>query len=53
MSVDGVPVIARSGQVLVVPAGATHSTGNSGAARLETISIHPAAEMVTEWIGPS
>ncbi len=53
VSVDGIPVTARSGQVLVVPAGAKHSTRNSSARTLETISVHPAAEMVTEWSGPS
>jgi len=48
--VDGVPVSARGGQVVVVPAGATHAFRNSGGRTLEMTSIHPAAEMVTEWL---
>jgi mannose-6-phosphate isomerase-like protein (cupin superfamily) len=47
--VGGVQVAAQAGQVLVVPAQATHSFRNSGTGSLEMISIHPAAEMVTEW----
>jgi mannose-6-phosphate isomerase-like protein (cupin superfamily) len=47
--VDGVPAAATGGQV-VVPAGATHAFRNSGSRPLEMTSIHPAAEMVTEWL---
>jgi mannose-6-phosphate isomerase-like protein (cupin superfamily) len=47
--VDGVPITARGGQVVVVPAGATHAFRNTGEGALEMISIHPVAEMVTEW----
>jgi mannose-6-phosphate isomerase-like protein (cupin superfamily) len=48
--VDGATIAARGGQVVVVPAGATHAFTNSGDRTLEMTSIHPAAEMVTEWI---
>jgi mannose-6-phosphate isomerase-like protein (cupin superfamily) len=48
--VDGATIAARGGQVVVVPAGATHDFTNSGERTLEMTSIHPAAEMVTEWI---
>jgi quercetin dioxygenase-like cupin family protein len=41
---------AHGGQVVVVPAGATHAFTNTGERMLEMTSIHPAAEMVTEWI---
>jgi quercetin dioxygenase-like cupin family protein len=47
--VDGAPVTARGGQVVVVPAGATHAFRNSGERTLGMLSIHPVAEMVTEW----
>jgi mannose-6-phosphate isomerase-like protein (cupin superfamily) len=49
-TVDGDTIAARGGQVVVVPAGATHAFTNSGERTLEMTSIHPAAEMVTEWI---
>jgi len=48
--VDDETIAARGGQVVVVPAGATHAFTNSGERTLEMTSIHPAAEMVTEWI---
>ena len=48
--VDGAQVRARGGQVVVVPPGATHAFTNSGEQTLEMTSIHPVAEMVTEWI---
>jgi mannose-6-phosphate isomerase-like protein (cupin superfamily) len=48
--VDGAAIAARGGQVVVVPPGATHAFTNTGARTLEMTSIHPAAEMVTEWI---
>ena len=47
---DGAEIAARGGQVVVVPPGATHAFTNSGTRTLEMTSIHPAAEMVTEWI---
>jgi mannose-6-phosphate isomerase-like protein (cupin superfamily) len=48
--VDGREVEAHGGQVVVVPPGATHGFTNSGEGTLEMTSIHPAAEMVTEWV---
>ena len=51
--VDGIAVTAHGGQVVVVPAGATHAFRNSGERTLEMTSIHPAAEMVTEWLDES
>ena len=48
--VDGAEIAAQGGHVVVVPPGATHAFTNSGTGTLEMISIHPAAEMVTEWI---
>ena len=48
--VDRVPVAATGGQVVVVPAGATHAFRTSGSRPLQMTSIRPAAEMVTEWL---
>ena len=48
--VDGAEIAARGGQIVVVPPGATHAFTNTGERTLEMTSIHPAAEMVTEWI---
>ena len=40
--------------VLVVPAQATHSFSNTtGSGELEIVSIHPVAEMQTEWLEPA
>src|SRR5436305_9561466 len=48
--VEGTSVVARGGQVVVVPPGAVHGFRNTGDRPLEMTSIHAAAEMVTEWI---
>src|SRR3954462_11085630 len=48
--VDGASVVARGGQVVVVPARAVHGVTSTGDRPFETTSIHAAAEMVTEWI---
>ena len=50
VTVEGAALTARGGQVVVVPAEATHAFENSGAETLEMISIHPVAEMTTEWV---
>jgi quercetin dioxygenase-like cupin family protein len=50
ITVDGAEVVARGGQVAIVPAGATHGFTNTGEGTLEMVSIHPVAEMVTEWV---
>ena len=52
-TVDGESLPASGGQVVVVPAGATHGFTNPGPRTLEMVSIHPVAEMKTEWIEPS
>ena len=49
-TVDGAAIAAHGGQVVVVPPGATHAFRNTGARPLEMTSLHPAAEMVTEWL---
>jgi quercetin dioxygenase-like cupin family protein len=40
---------AHGGQVVVVPADVWHGFRNTGDATLEMVSIHPVAEMHTEW----
>jgi mannose-6-phosphate isomerase-like protein (cupin superfamily) len=49
-TVDGTELVARGGQTLVVPAGAAHKFRNTGSEVLELTSIHPVAEMATEWL---
>jgi quercetin dioxygenase-like cupin family protein len=49
-TVDGQEVPAQGGQVIVVPAGAAHGFHVTGDRTLEMLSIHPAAEMETEWL---
>jgi quercetin dioxygenase-like cupin family protein len=44
--------VARSGQVVVVPANATHRFRNTGSDALEMTSLHPSAEMITQWETP-
>ena len=48
--VEGRTVLARAGQVVVVPAGAAHSFVNSGHGVLRQVSIHPSDRMIQEWI---
>src|SRR3954467_6056768 len=48
--VDGASVVARGGQVVVVPAGAVHGFPTTGRRPREMTSIHAAAAMMTEWI---
>ena len=48
--VEGRTVIARAGQVVVVPAGAAHSFVNSGYGILRQVSIHPSDRMIQEWV---
>jgi quercetin dioxygenase-like cupin family protein len=52
-TVEGEPLAARGGQPVVVPADATHALENAGPATLQMISIHPVAEMTTEWAEPT
>jgi quercetin dioxygenase-like cupin family protein len=49
-TVSGEDVAARGGQVVVVPAGEVHGFRNAGPETVEMVSIHPAAEMETEWL---
>jgi quercetin dioxygenase-like cupin family protein len=51
--VDGESLTAGAGQVVVVPAGATHGFANAGGEVVEMLSIHPVAEMQTEWMEAS
>jgi quercetin dioxygenase-like cupin family protein len=46
-------VEARAGQVLVVPAGTAHGFIAASDEPLELVSIHPAPDMQTEWLGRS
>jgi mannose-6-phosphate isomerase-like protein (cupin superfamily) len=52
-TVDDRSLTGRAGQVVVVPAGATHGFRNHGPDVLEMVSIHPVAEMQTEWVNGS
>jgi quercetin dioxygenase-like cupin family protein len=49
-TVQGEEIAAHGGQVIVVPAGASHGFRVTGDRTLEMLSIHPAAEMETEWL---
>jgi quercetin dioxygenase-like cupin family protein len=49
-TVDGEEVAARGGQVIVVPAEAAHGFHVTGDRTLEMVSLHPVAEMETEWL---
>lgn len=49
-AVDGASLTARGGHLVVVPAEAVHAFRNTGPGTLEMISIHPVAEMATEWV---
>jgi quercetin dioxygenase-like cupin family protein len=49
-TVDGKSLTAHAGQLVVVPAGATHGFRNAGREVVEMLSIHPVAEMQTEWV---
>jgi quercetin dioxygenase-like cupin family protein len=43
-------VVSHGGEVVVVPAGTPHGFENTGTEPLKMTSIHPVAEMVTEWV---
>jgi quercetin dioxygenase-like cupin family protein len=49
-TVDGEQLIARAGQIVVVPAGAVHSYINSGPGVLQKVDIQPSPEMIVEWL---
>lgn len=42
--------IGRAGNVLVAPATVPHKFVDLGEGRLETVNIHAAPEIVTEWL---
>ncbi len=48
-TVDGETVEVEAGQIVVVPADATHkfTTGEAG---MRSVNIHAASEMQTEWL---
>jgi quercetin dioxygenase-like cupin family protein len=48
-TVAGAVHAAHGGQVVVVPADVWHGFHNAGDTTLEMVSIHPVAEMQTEW----
>jgi mannose-6-phosphate isomerase-like protein (cupin superfamily) len=48
--VEGRTVLARAGQVVVVPAGAAHSFVNSGRGILRQVSIHPSDRMIQDSV---
>lgn len=43
---------ARSGSIVVVPAGTPHRFTNTGTTQVRMVCIHPRASMETEWLGP-
>jgi mannose-6-phosphate isomerase-like protein (cupin superfamily) len=49
-TVAGQVLVARAGQVVVVPAQTPHKFTNIGAARLVMTNIHANDEFVTEWL---
>ncbi len=49
-TVDDKTVEVGAGQIVVVPAGAVHSFKGASDGLTRQVNIHPAAEMVTEWL---
>jgi mannose-6-phosphate isomerase-like protein (cupin superfamily) len=43
---------ARSGSIVIVPAGTPHRFTNTGTTPVRMVCIHPRASMETEWLGP-
>ncbi|MBV9338008.1 MAG: cupin domain-containing protein [Solirubrobacterales bacterium] len=52
-TVEGDELSAVVGQVVVVPAGTAHGFRNATGAVVEMLSIHPVAQMETEWLEES
>ena len=48
--VDGDEILAGPGDILVVPAGASHAFTNSGEGQLRQIDIHVSPDFSTEWL---
>jgi mannose-6-phosphate isomerase-like protein (cupin superfamily) len=49
-TVGGKTIEATAGEIVVVPARTPHKFISCGTGRLRQISIHPVAQMVTEWL---
>jgi mannose-6-phosphate isomerase-like protein (cupin superfamily) len=49
-TVDDREVMARAGDLVVVPAGVPHAFLNTGPDELRITSIHPVARMETDWL---
>jgi mannose-6-phosphate isomerase-like protein (cupin superfamily) len=43
-------MVARGGQIVVVPAGVPHKFVNTGTGRLRQVDVHAAGRIVTEWL---
>lgn len=43
-------VVARAGQIVVVPAGVPHAFVGAGDGPIEMFDIHASPEIVTEWL---
>ena len=50
--VDESEVKARTGDIVIAPAGTAHRFINSGSDRLQLTAIHHNANFVTEWLEP-
>ena len=48
--VDGSPIEAGPGDILIAPAGAPHRFTNTGEDRLRVTAIHAARAMDTDWL---
>ena len=49
-TVGDATIEAKSGQIVIVPAGVPHKYVNSGAGRARHIDIHTSRRMSTEWL---
>ncbi len=45
------PPVLRVGKIVVAPADTPHRFTNTGADSLRLTAIHPANEIVTDWLG--
>lgn len=50
LAVDGETLTVEAGTIVVVPAGTVHSFKGASGGITRQINIHPAAEMVIEWV---
>jgi quercetin dioxygenase-like cupin family protein len=49
-TVDGEEIVARAGQIVIVPAGAVHGFKNTGEGMLRQVSIHPHDHVVQTFL---